>query len=545
MGYNHVYTEKGLKRAEHVRRFIQNLHHTQTPYAGKPFILAPWQWERIIKPLYGVLNDTGLRQYRTCLTMLPRKNGKSEICAALALYHLFADGVNGGQVYSAAVNKEQASLVFNVAAQMVRQNPALNSRCKIVDSQKRIIYYEKNNFYRAIPADAPGAHGFNASAIIYDEVHTAAKRDLFDALATSMGVRDEPLMIMITTAGYDRNSILWEQYTYAQKIIKDIESDEVEDKTFLPVIYEASQDDDWTASETWYKANPALGDFRKLDELENQCKKAQALPSYQNTFKQLYLNQWVGQATRWIDMKLWDSQAGEPIDEISLIGKKGCGGLDLSSVSDLTAWVMAFPRYAESNDESFGMNRNNEVYGKIDILCRFWCPEARLYADNNKYKDHYQAWARDGYLFTTPGDAVDYQFVKKQIVDDCNRFKILGMNIDRLFQGFQLAMELEDALDGITEVSTMGMGHLSFAIPMKEFERKLLNRQLHHGGNPVLKFMADNVAVKPNAAGDLKPDKAASQGKIDGIVALVMAISQLLQHEDKTSVYEEQELFVF
>ncbi|NLK38271.1 MAG: terminase large subunit, partial [Epulopiscium sp.] len=233
--------------AQRTKKFIQKLKHTTGQYAGQNFTLQDWQYEKIIKPLYGTLNKDGTRQYRTCLVMLPRKNGKTTLAASIALYHLFADHELGGQIYSAATDRDQASLVFNEAAQMVRTNPFLSARCKIIDSQKRIVNYRTNSFYRAISADVASAHGYNASCVIYDELHAAANRELFDVLSTSMGARKQPLLFIISTAGYDRNSILWEQYSYAKKILKKV----VKDKTFLPVVYEATEKDNWEDEKVW------------------------------------------------------------------------------------------------------------------------------------------------------------------------------------------------------------------------------------------------------------------------------------------------------
>ena len=378
-----------------------------------------------------------------------------------------------------------------------------------------------------LSADVHTKHGFNIHGCIFDELHAQPKRDLWDVLTEGAGdAREQPLTFAITTAGYDRNSICWEVHEQAM----DIKNGVYENENFLPVIYALDEKDDWKDEANWYKVNPSLDEIIDIEKVRTAFREAEHIPAKQNAFKRLRLCQWTQQSDRFIDMNLWDSQAGNPINELELLGRQGTGGLDLSSVSDLTAWVMIFQqKYTE----------------KIDILCRFWCPKARIYADNNKYKDRYQSWERDGYLIATPGDAIDYQFVRAQIRADCEKFNIVAMNIDRLFQGFQLAIELTDDLDGITEVATMGMGHVSYAVPMKDFERNLLEKRLHHGGNPVLRFCADHLAVKMNEPGDFKPDKATSQGKIDGIVALVMAFDQLSRHaSDTESVYETQGLFV-
>jgi len=282
-------------------QLIGQLTHTKGPFAQQPFNLRPWQ-TKILKQLFKTRKD-GLRQYRTCLLMLPRKNGKTELAAALAIYFLLFDGEIGGEVYSAASDKDQAALVFNVAAQMIRNDSELEATVEIIDSQKRIVHRASGSFYRAISAEAYSKHGFNASVVIYDEIHAAQNRELWDVLSTSQGARSQPMMIAITTAGYDRHSILWELYSHAKKVAEH----PALDPTFLPILYEAPVDADWTDERVWKKANPALGDFRSLDEMRIAAARAAEIPAQENTFRRLYLNQWTEQAARWISMPAWDA----------------------------------------------------------------------------------------------------------------------------------------------------------------------------------------------------------------------------------------------
>ncbi len=282
-------------------RLVNLLTHTKGPFAAQSFNLRPWQ-VHILKRLFKTGKD-GRRIYRTCLLMLPRKNGKTELAAALAIYFLLFDGELGGEIYSCAADKDQAALVFNVAAQMIRHDPELLAQVEIIDSQKRIVHRKSGSFYRAISAEAYSKHGFNASVVIYDELHAAPSRDLWDVLATSQGARAQPYMIAISTAGYDRHSILWELYAHAQKVQEHPSLD----PSFLPILYEAPIDADWTDERVWKKANPALGDFRSLEEMRIACARAQEIPAQENTFRRLYLNQWTEQASRWIQMPAWDA----------------------------------------------------------------------------------------------------------------------------------------------------------------------------------------------------------------------------------------------
>jgi phage terminase large subunit-like protein len=290
-----------VTHADRAIKLINQLTHTKGPFAGQPFTLRPWQ-VKILKQLFKTKKD-GRRQYRTCLLMLPRKNGKSEICAALAIYFLLFDNEIGAEVYSAAADKDQAALVFNVAAQMIRNDPELDAKCEIIDSQKRIVYRATGSFYRAISAEAYSKHGFNASVVIYDELHAAQTRELWDVLSTSQGARAQPLMMAITTAGYDRHSILWELYAHARKV----KENPTIDPTFLPILYEAPMGADWTDEKVWKACNPALGDFRSLEEMRIAAARAKEIPAQENTFRRLYLNQWTEQAARWIQMTAWDA----------------------------------------------------------------------------------------------------------------------------------------------------------------------------------------------------------------------------------------------
>ncbi len=508
------FDEEAAQRA--VSFFEGYLRHSKGKWAGYNFELLPWQ-KRIIGDVFGWKRPDGLRRYRTVYIEVPRKAGKSTLAAGIALYLLFADGEPGAEIYSAAVDRAQAAIVFETAKQMVLASVALKKRAQIY--KRSIVVPPTGSSYHVLSADAPSKHGLNAHGIIFDELHAQPNRELWDVLTTSTGAREQPLIVAITTAGYDRQSICWEQHEYALKVRDGI----IQDPTFYPAVFAADEEDDWTKPEAWRKANPSLGVTVKEGFYEQEVKKALEMPSYENTVKRLYLNIWTQQVDRWISLQLWDENAGLVVED-ELKGRLCYGGLDLSSVSDVTAWVLVFPH--EDGPEM------------ADILARFWVPEARLYDTQNRYRAQYQAWAKGGWIKTTPGGAVDYSFIKKQILQDAQAFRLVDLNIDRLFQAHQLATELAD--EGLTVVG-MGQGFISMAAPMKELERRLLARKLRHGGNPVLRWMADNVAVKQDPAGNLKPDKASSQGKIDGIVALVMALDRAMRHEvPDRSVYEER-----
>ena len=478
--------------------FINTLTHTKGPSARQTFQLRPWQ-VKILKRLFKKRRD-GLRQYRTCLLMLPRKNGKTEIAAAIALYGLLADGEIGGEVYSAAADRDQAGLVFGVAAQMVRNDPVLHEACYVVESHKRIVHRASGSFYRAISAEAYSKHGFNPSMVIYDELHAAPDRELYDVLATSMGARTQPLMLVISTAGYDRHSILWELYQHGKRVMEDPDLD----PTFLPVIYEAPDDADWTKERVWRKCNPALGDFRSIDEMRTMAARAKEIPAQENVFKRLYLNQWTEQASRWIAMPAWNACQAPPGD---LRGRRCYVGIDLSTTKDLTAIVAVFP-----DDTGF------------DVLARFFVPAAQI-RDRSK-RDHvpYDEWARLGVLTATTaygGVSVDYEAVRAVLKDWAAMYTMQMIAVDP-WNAVDLVNKLRE-LDGFTVVSTR-QTFAALSAPTKSLEMAILGRRLRHDGDPILKWNMSNVAVDTDAAGNLRPSKEVSTERIDGVMALIMAV---------------------
>jgi len=293
--------EQATNPADRAIAFINRLTHTKGKHALETFDLRPWQ-RKIVKQLFTVRKN-GTRKYRTCLLMIPRKNGKTELAAALGLYFFLQDGETGAEVICAAADREQAGRLYGVAAQMVRNDADLYGQVQIVESQKKLYHRTTGSVFMAISAEAYSKHGFNPSVVIYDELHAAPNRMLWDVLATSQGAREQPLMMAISTAGYDRNSILWELYAHAVKVAKEPGLD----PTFLPLIWEASMDADWTDEKVWKQANPALGDFRSLEDMRILCARAQQIPAQENTFRRLYLNQWTEQAERWIPMPAWDA----------------------------------------------------------------------------------------------------------------------------------------------------------------------------------------------------------------------------------------------
>lgn len=499
-------------------RWINNLTHTNGDWAGQPFRLRPWQ-ERIIRPLFGTLTPEGIRQYRTCYVEIPRKNGKTELAAAIALYLLLGDGEAGAEVYGAAVDLEQASLAYHVASQMVRNDAELLQRVEIIPSRRRIVHHASGSFYRAIPADAPSSHGYNASGMIYDELHAAPNRELWDVLTTSMGSRRQPLTFVITTAGWDRHSICWELHQYAEKVRDGV----IQDPTFLPVLYGAPSEADWLDESVWRRANPALGDFRSLEEMRAASKQAQEMPGRQSAFRRLYLGQWTDAERPWLDLDRWDS-GNLQVDPDALRGRSCYGGLDLSTTTDLTAFVLLFPREGAARG--------------YDVLPFFWVPAEKLRERTRRDRVPYELWAREGFLEATEGNVVDYDHIRQRIRTLAEQYRIHEIAYDR-WNASQLVTQLQE--DGATMVP-MGQGFASMTAPTKELEKVILGEQLRHGGHPVLRWCAANTVVEEDAAGNLKPSKRKSTDRIDGIVALIMALDRTARHV--SSIYDERGLLV-
>ncbi|KKL48726.1 hypothetical protein LCGC14_2322640, partial [marine sediment metagenome] len=458
--------------------------------------------------------------YRTCYCEIPKKQGKSELGAAVALYLLRFDNEYGGEVYSAAGDREQASIVFNIAANMVEQDATLKNDLKIIRSNKRIVYYDKNSIYHALSSESYTKHGYNIHGCIFDELHSQPSRELFDVLKDGAGdARRQPLMFIITTAGIkDTNSIAWEVREYARKVKEGI----LKDDRLLSFIYSLPMDADWEDEENWKKVNPSLGYTVTIDKLRDAYVEVKNLPSKQNNFRRLRLNQWVSQVTRWLDVAFWD-KCDSPLNVNKLQGMQCWAGLDMSSNIDVTALVLVFPR-------------ENGFY---DILPFLWVPEDRIELRSTKDKVPYDVWVREGHMYVTPGNAVDYSFIEAKIEALFEIFNIRAIAYDRWGAEY-ITQRLE--LKGLTVVP-FGQGFKSMSYPTKEFQKLVMKGKIRHGGNPVLRWMFDNIAMEMDAAENIKITKKKSTDRVDGMVALVMGLDGALRVENETSVYEEEGIF--
>jgi phage terminase large subunit-like protein len=504
--------------------------HTIGRWSGLPFKLVPWQRDFVME-VFGNVDRAGRRQTRIAYLQIARKQGKSELAAAVALYMLIADGEASPQVYLAAFDREQAGIVYKVAADMVEKSAHLRKYARPMRSTKRIICTKGPSIggvLVAIACDAAGSHGFNASCVVVDELHTQRNSDLIDVLETSMSAREQPLMFAISTAGHDRNSICYRWYTKAKQVLNGT----IRDKSFVGRLYELPEGTSFEdVAETdekgrfvrekdlWPLANPSLvgqpHGFIRPDEIRRQVADAVHFPSAQNKVMCLHFNVWTQAESRWFSRAAWDSCAGVGHTFASYKGRRCYGGLDLSSTKDYSAAVWVFP--PEDGDED----------GGYDVLCRFWLPEAVLETSRANDGAQIREWVAAGFIELTPGDVIDYAWIKRRIGEDCALFRVQQIGFDP-WHATQLSVELAE--EGVDMVPVR-QGFRTMSAPSKLLETLVANGKLHHGGNPVLRWMADNVVVETDPYEAIKPSKKKSTERIDGIAALVTALERASAEE--------------
>lgn len=509
------------EHASRAVKFIESLKHTKGEWRGVNFELLPWQKE-IIEDVFGTLKKNGYRQYNTAYIEVPKKNGKSELAAAVALKLLCADDEWGAEVYGCAADKEQASIVFDVAKEMVEQNKVLKNKIKIVESKKRLIYKPTRSFYQVLSSESFTKHGLNVHGVIFDELHAQPNRALYDVMTDGSGdARRQPLFFVITTAGDDpdRTSIGWEVHEYAERVINKV----TKDPTFYAKIYGINESDDPWNEKNWYKSNPSLGHTIEIDKVRAAVIKAKESSAKERTFRQLRLNQWVNyKSTDWIPLDIWDNTAGI-VDELKLKGQSCYAGLDLSSKTDISSFVLVFPPTEERS--------------KWKILPYFWIPEASLKERIMRDKIDYSQWIREGLINVTPGNVIDYDFIQNYIGKLASQYHIKETAFDP-WAAHQLAGKLAD--EGMIMVETR-QGFKTLSPPTKELEKLVRGCELEHGGNKVLRWMIGNVQVKQDENENIRPIKIKGTKRIDGVVALIMALSRAIVYEsNKPSVYEER-----
>lgn len=500
--------------ADHVVQFFETrLHHIEGQMAGNLLILEDWQ-KAILGAIFGWKDSKGLRRYRKVLLYIPRKNGKTTLMAGIGLYMLACEEEAGQQIFGAAAGKDQAALSLNMAKKMVAMDDELSEMIKVWADSLTC----DGHSYKLVSTGFRAMHGLNVSLALIDEVHEHPNRTLTDTITTSSAARDQPLFFFATTAAdYGENfcNELYDEFCAVRDGL-------VVAPTLLPVIYEVPQGADWKNERNWKKANPNLGISVKLERLREAFDEIKRVPSKETTFRRLHLNQRTQSLQRWIAVEDWDECAGlEPSEtpqewRAKMMEKlKGCdcwGGIDLGSVSDLTAFVLLF------DGDQIG------EFGKLFLLPWFWCPEVSILEKSDENRDIYNGWAMDGFMLTTPGRSTDFATVRADIVAAVRNFNLIDAGMDT-FQGGETCTYLRE-FEGLN-ILGFGQGFNHMANPTQEFEILVKSGRIIHGGNPILRWMVSNCMVK-EWRGLRRPIKESgnSSKKIDGLIAALMALGR-------------------
>ncbi len=482
--------------------FFGLLKHSKGKWRGKPFELLEWQRE-IIERLFGWKDMEGWRRYQTAYIEVAKKNGKSTLAAGIELLLLVGDGEGAPEVYCAAVDTKQAAIVYNEAARMVKGSPELREVLTITRSTKTITYEDEDGVLQVLSADVESHEGLNISGAVIDELHVHKRRTLVDTLRYGGASRDQPLFVIITTAGeYDETSIGWEYHEYARQVAEGT----IEDPAFLSAIFAAAKDDDIEDPKTWAKANPSLGQTLKVSEFQKAVREALNAPSKLPAFRRYRLNVWVQAAEGWVNMDAWARCRGD-FDLEALAGRPCWGGLDLSSTQDTTAFALNFPPLESEEDQ---VHR---------ALVWFWLPRERIEEATREHRAPYGLWFQDGWLEGTEGNVIDYRVVRARINEIGAHVEVKEICYDP-YWATEIVQNLQD--DGFEMLEHRG-GDVSMNPPMVTMEKSILSGRIRHNGNPVLNWQMGNLVARYGATGLMKPDKSVRRRKIDGPVALIMA----------------------
>lgn len=480
------------------------LRHSKGKWAGQPFKLLDWQRTQLIMPLLGWMRPDGTRRFRTAYAQVAKKNGKSTLAAGLNLYMLVGDGEMGAEVYCAAVDRPQAGIVFREAASMVKASPELSKRLEVIESRYRIVDHKTRSWFASMSKDSGSNEGPNPHAIVVDELHAHKDRRLFEALRYGGAARSQPLFMSITTAGSDHETICFQQYQYAKQVL----SGELKDWSFFGYVAEPGEKDDWTAEETWKKANPSYGLTVTPDGMREACAEAVAQPAMENAFKRYRLNMWTEQAERWMPMAAWDACDRDELPPLAL--KRKCyAGLDLSSTQDFASLGLVFPPKNEGE--------------KWRLACRHWIPMETA-KKRQKAGVPVLDWGKAGKVIIVPGAVIDYDKIRAEILAVDAAFGIEEIAVDR-WNSTQLQTQLMG--DGM-EVVQFGQGFASMTAPTKELMRLVIDGKLEYCNEDVLRWMMTHVAADTDAAGNEKPNKERSGDKIDGVAAIMMALGRAM-----------------
>ena len=483
--------------------FIQKLKHTKGRWAGQYLDLEPWQIF-IVYQIFAWKKADGTRRFRYAYVQVARKNGKTALAAGIALYMLYAEQEPRAEVYSVATVKDQAKLCFNDSVAIVK-NTTLSQRMRVF--RDSILYEPRGSYFKPLSSDDGVHDGYSPYCVIVDEYHAHKDNGMMDVMRSGIGARTQPLIFIITTAGFNKNYPCYAYMNNAKNVMAGI----VEDDSLFSIIFEMDPEDDWTDPAVWPKANPNLGVSVDYEYIAGEVKDAQNRPEAVRNVKTKNLNMWVDAETTWILDEVWQ-QCADDITIKDLIGCPCWGGLDLSNNSDITAYVLAF-----------------KVGDKVALLPKFWIPEDKLQEKITKVNVSFAEWVQMGYISTTPGNVTDYDYVEQDILQLNQEYDVTSSAYDR-WNSSQTIIHLQD--EGL-ELSPFGQGYGSMSAPSKEFEKLALQGKIIHFNNPVLRWMLASTTISTDPAGNIKPDKRKSSQKIDGIVASIMAIGEMMTYMAK------------
>jgi len=501
---NYYFNEEAATRA--ILFYPQQCRLTKGPLAGRPLVLQPWQAFEIVAPVQGWRCDDGTRRYRRASIWLPKKNGKTELMAGTSLQHLVCDGEIGGEGYFVAVKAEQAKIAFTAARNMVLMNADMKRRIKPFAAS--LWHEETHSGLHVLGGRSEGTHGKGPSFRIADELHEFRDDRLLQFLDTGMAARTQPMAWDISTAGLQQG-YGWELYNTCRQLA----SGTLTDERTLVVIYEAGEDDDPWDPAVWAKANPNLGVSIPVANMRDLAQRALMTTRATNDFLCYHLNRWVGQVSRWLKMDRWKACSAHRkpdawrTDEAALMGRPCFIGVDLASTKDLCAEILVFPPAGGDGWR---------------VLCRFWLPGADLDERIRSERVPYDLWQSEGAVFITEGDAADHDAIKAQLLEDIEHFDVHGIGFDP-WNAHKLMTELNEIYPDLAVRVAQNMATMTG--PSKLLERLVLKTEIDHGNHPVLRWMADNAATISDTNGNIKPAKNKSTQKIDGIVALIIALA--------------------
>lgn len=500
-----------LRHADYVTEFFPALlQHSKGQWAGRPFELLDWQRDQLVQPLFGWLRPDGTRRYRKALIFVPKKNGKSTLAAGVGLYLLVGDGEQGAEVYSAAADRDQASIVHGEAIRMVDASASLSLVLKVNRSTRAITHPESNSLYKALSSAAAGKEGLNANGLIIDELHIWHGRELWDALRYAGRARRQPLLFAITTAGDDLTSVCYEQYAYAKGIL---DGSIVDDRTFA-LVYEAPpaavEGDGIFDRKIWHQANPSLSVTIPVADFAKDVEEAVQTPTSRSSFLRYSFNVWATAEHPWLDMGAWIA-CREEFTPAELLGQRCGAGLDLAKITDTAAFCLVFP---DEDDPAL-----------FRILPWFWLPSET--AEKRKDIVPYPTWAQMGLITLTEGDVCDYDAIRQHIGAASRKYRIWELAFDP-WNAESLTQDLERQFGIKRHEFRQTINR--YAHPTAEFERLIKARSLSNNGHLILQWQAGHVRVKTDVAGNIRPvkQKHGDHRTIDGIVAAIMGLDRAL-----------------